>query len=137
MNPINPEILLSITIVLLIGVTFRGIYLRKKVSYQTVLLADVHNQLNDAAITIENLQQIEKKYNTFSNDLKQAEIASKVQNKPRVLNQSSSDIRPPERYKYVHSMARQGITAGEIASILAISPHEADQLVALANLSNK
>jgi len=137
MNFITTDMLFYITYLLFIVVSIRAIYLRKSISKQKIVIEEIQTQLDSATQKIEHLEHIEKKYNTFSSDLEQASMASKVQQTPRVLNRTNNDQRPPERYKYIHSLTRQGIAAAEIATILAISAQEADQLVALANISNK
>lgn len=129
--------LFYITYTLLILVASRAIYLRRSISIQRKEYAETSAQLETANNKIEKLEQIEIKYNTFSSELKQAAMVSKVQQTPRVLNQVNRDQRPPERYTYIHSLTQQGIAAVEIAKILAISTQEADQLVALANISNR
>jgi hypothetical protein len=137
MNFISTDTLFYITYALLILVSSRAIYLRGSISRQRKAYAETSAQLESANLQIEKLQQIEVKYNTFSSELKQAAMASKVQQTPRILNQANKDQRPPERYTYVYSLTQQGIAAAEIAKILAISAQEADQLVALANISNR
>jgi hypothetical protein len=137
MNLIAADILFYVTFALLILVTSRTIYLRRSITRQRTAYAETSAQLESANLQIEKLQQIEVKYNTFSSELKQAAMASKFQQTPRILNQANKDQRPPERYTYVHSLTQQGIAAAEIAKILAISAQEADQLVALANISNR
>lgn len=137
MNFIATDLLLYLTLSILVIVSMRAIYLRKIISQQRSLQNATNAKLETALVKIEELKQIEKKYNTFSTDLEQAAISSKVQQTPRVLNSLNGNLRPPERYKYIHSLTQQGISSSEIATILAISSQEADQLVNLANISNK
>ena len=137
MNFITSDMLLYFTYILLVFVSARAIYLRISISKQRKSHDETRAQLESATLTIEKLEHIEKKYNSFSRDLEQAAMASKVQQTPRVINQTNNNLRPPERYKYIHSLTQQGIAVAEIAKILAISSQEADQLVALANISNK
>ena len=136
MNFITTEMLLYVTYTLLVLVSIRTIYLRINISKLKQIHSETSAKLDSAAHKIEKLEYIKKKYDTFSTDLEQAAMASKVQQTPRILNNSNSDQRPPERYKYIHSLTQQGIAAAEIAKILTISSQEADQLVALANISN-
>jgi hypothetical protein len=137
MNFIATDMLFYITYTLLVIVSIRAIYLRMSISKQRKLHSETHAQLDNAIGKIAKLEHIEKKYNAFSSDLEQAAVVSKAQQTPRVLNRMNNDLQPPERYKYIHSLTAQGIAAAEIATILAISSQEADQLVALANISNR
>lgn len=136
MNMISYEILLYLTFVLLTLVTARCIYLQRCFVLKNTLLEKVQENLETARTRIEELRSIEKKYNSFGTDLEEAALASRAKQTPRVLNNSKKNFKPPERYKYVHSLTQQGIASAEIATILAISAQEADQLVSLANLSN-
>jgi len=139
MNFIPVDLLFYITYALLVMVSGRAIYLRTRFRKQGNFLTEISSQLQRANSKIEKLECIEKKYkyNSFSSDLEQAAMASKIQQTPRVLNQKTCNQLPPERYKYIHSLTKQGIAAAEIATILAISPQEADQLVTLANITNR
>ncbi len=137
MNIQVTDMLFYITFSLLVIVSIRSVYLRMNILKLRKLHDEVYAQLDIATLKIEKLEHIEKKYNTFSSDLEQASMVSKTQHTPRVLNQTSREPQPPERYKYIHSLTQQGIAAAEIATILTISSQEADQLVALANISNR
>ena len=136
MYMISFEVLLYLTFLLLTLVTARCIYLQRCFALKRALLDKVQENLESSRARIEELQSIERKSNSFGSDLEQAAMASKAKQTPRVLNHSANNFKPPERYKYIHSLTQQGIASAEIAAILTISAHEADQLVALANLSN-
>jgi hypothetical protein len=137
MDLTSNNLLLYVTFVLLVIVSIRAISLRGSISKHIERHEEMFSQLERAHLRIEKLEHIERQYNTFSTDLEQAARTSKAQTTPRILNQNDSNSRPPERYKYIHSLTQQGIPAAEIAKILTISSHEADQLVALANISNR
>ncbi len=72
---------------------------------------------------------------TFENRLGTAELTTKLQ-QPRLGGHYASERQrhSPEKYGFIHSLAQRGMSAEEIASILAISAHEARQLVTLAKI---
>ena len=131
------EMLLSLTLVILIIATVRSIYLTRTIFNLEQKLSASQECSQNLSFENEKLRQVEKRFQSFKADLSQAELTTKMQH-PRIgVGRSTQTIRPPERYQYVHSLAGKGIDSLEIASILAISPQEADQLVALAQLSRQ
>ena len=75
----------------------------------------------------------------FLKSMQQAELTTKFQT-PR-LQVAHGEIsspkasRPPEKYKYIHSLIENGMGPDEIASVLSISLHEARQLVCLSSIT--
>ncbi len=99
-------------------------------------------QLTETTVSLEqykkNLAKLQEKHAgvlEFQNSLHEAELTTKLQ-KPR-LNGSSYDAggSAPEKYRYIHSLTEKGMSSEEIASVLTISEHEADQLVSLSKLA--
>lgn len=134
---LETEILFSMTLVLCIMVTARSIYLSKimmlqknKLHTATLSLESVNKELN-------NLRTVEKQSNVFKENLNEAELFTNVQKSRPIFNQKVNNHKAPERYQYIRSLHQKGVDAEDIAAILTISTHEANQLVALANLSSK
>ncbi len=66
-----------------------------------------------------------------------AELTTNFQ-KPRLNGQNSAKSgSPPEKYRYLQSLAQKGMPADEIASVLAISTHEAQQLITLSKIARQ
>jgi hypothetical protein len=131
------EILIAISVLLSILVTLRSIYFRRRLVHYREKLGATLLSLEKANEEIARLHLIEQKFSTFKADLSQAELATKMQHSRMECNRQNNALRPPERYNYIHSMAQKGMTAADIATVLTISNHEADQLLALASLSQK
>jgi len=135
MTHIDAEILLTITLSLCVLVTIRSMYLRKLLIRERTKLVETFTALDCAAAELEKLRQTQQRFQNFKTNLNQAELATKIQQPRLELSRKNGELRTPERYQYIHSLAEKGINASDIASILTISNQEADQLVALANLS--
>lgn len=100
------------------------------------LLQEADKTLADYQKKIHDLEERGKQIMEFQESLQQAEITTRLQ-KPRLTTQQlNSNANPPERYRYVRSLTASGMSSQEIASVLSISIHEADQLVALAKIAH-
>jgi len=55
----------------------------------------------------------------------------------RFENRGAVNSRVPEKYRYVYQLERSGLGAGEIADILEVSAHEAEQMLSLARSSRQ
>ena len=130
---------LSLTILALLlssVATARAIVLHRKADKQTRLLNEANASLADVQQKLSTLEEKGEKFDKFKDSLTLAEITTRLQ-KPRLsAHQPSPDQNPPERYQYVHSLAAGGMSSHEIASILSLSIHEANQLVTLARLAH-
>lgn len=95
--------------------------------------------LEKLAIAHTEMQALQQRYQDsleFQKSLNEAEITTRLQ-QPRLSNQHGhKDSAPPERYRYVRSLAESGMSAEEISSVLSISTQEAEQLVNLSKLAN-
>jgi hypothetical protein len=99
-------------------------------------------QLTETTVTLEltkkqidDLQERYAKINEFQNSLQVAELTTKFQ-KPRLNARNiATDNSPVGKYSSVQSLAQQGLSIEEIASILDVSTHEAHQLVNLSKLA--
>ena len=134
-----PFYLFLLFLLLFLGAAFKAFSLKK----ENILLAE---QLTETTISLErarqNLAKLQEKHEEivlFQNNLGTAVASSKAQQarSKDVLNIVPAD-RPrntPERYGFIHSLTEKGLSVEEIASILAISTHEARQLVTLTKIA--
>jgi len=88
--------------------------------------------------TTVTLKHNKKTHAEFQKSIRDAEINNKFQ-MPRLYAEQStthSSMTPtvPEKYSYIRNLTEKGLSAKEIAKILSISTHEANQLVALTRL---
>lgn len=72
----------------------------------------------------------------FLKALQTASLTTSLQ-VPRLQNLAKVDKQAPEKYKILSRLASQGMSAGEIASILGISPIEAGQLLSLSSMAKQ
>ena len=116
--------------------TWRSIIFKRKVDQQAKLLAETDKTLGEVREELILLQEKDHKSSGFNRSLNQAEISIRLQ-KPCLSAQNyHRSMTPPERYSYVHSLAAKGMSSQEIALVLSISIHEADQLVNLSRLAH-
>lgn len=104
------------------------------------------NQLTRTTVTLEfsrkkfaELQQQHDEVKEFQKSINEAEITTRFQ-KPRLMAkqtepQPTQSSNAPEKYSYIRNLTEKGMSVKEIASLLSISTHEAQQLVALTRLS--
>jgi hypothetical protein len=137
MSAINTEVVLTLLALLLCSVaTWRSIVYKKRMDQQSRLLAETNQTLTDVSKKLSSLQEKDKKLSEFQNNLNQAEITTRLQKSRLSVQHTNSSMSPPERYRYVHSLAESGMSSQEIASVLSISVHEAEQLVNLSRLAH-
>jgi len=102
--------------------------LSEQLTATTVCLEQVRKELTD-------LQEKHDKIKAFQNSLQVAELTTKFQ-KPRLDCMSTdTDSSTPDKYRTFQTLAKKDMSVEEIASALAISTHEAQQLVSLAKLA--
>ncbi|MDD3815410.1 MAG: hypothetical protein PHZ02_12290 [Desulfocapsaceae bacterium] len=73
--------------------------------------------------------------NIFDDNLRTAELTTRLQQPRLTLQQRGYSPATPERYCYIQSMAEKGMSAQDIASMLSLSLHEATQLVTLIRVA--
>lgn len=123
-----PPILCVFLMVLIVLVKKNNQSLKKQLIKTTITLEVTRKKLHA-------LQEKQAEVKEFQNTLDVAELTTKLQ-KPRLEIQINESENPtPGKYSEVLSLTEQGMSADEIASALAISTHEAHQLVNLAKLA--
>ena len=137
MSAINPpELLIIPALILCSAATWRAIVYRKKADQQKQLLIEADETLREMHNELVLLQEKDKKASNFNKTLNQAEITTRLQKSRLTVQDYSRSMSPPERYRYVHSLAANGMPSDEIASVLSISIHETEQLVNLSRLAH-
>ena len=108
---------------------------KKKNSFLAQQLTETTIVLEATRKKLERLQERHEQIVEFQNSLNVAELTTKFQ-KPRLdAQKAETDNFAPGKYSNVQSLTEKGMSADEIASALAISTHEAHQLVNLAKLA--
>lgn len=101
-------------------------------------------QLTETTVSLElagkkfsELQDRQTELNAFHNNLQTAELTTRLQ-KPRLDAQKSVVPGPSSgKYSNIQSLADQGMSIEDIAAKLAVSTHEAQQLVNLAKIARR
>ncbi len=90
---------------------------------------------------LESLREEEVENRRFQEEMAEAKLTTRLQ-QPRLVStlHGAAGTPPakggaPERYRFVHSLAARGMSAADIASLLAISSHEAEQLLTLCRIA--
>jgi len=137
MSAVNTEIVLVLLALLLCSAaTWSSIIFKKKVNQQSKLLVETSETLADVRKKLTKLQEKDTTYKEFQDSLNQAEITTRLQKSRLSAQYTSRSMSPPERYRYVHTLAAKGMSSQEISSVLSISIHEAKQLVNLSRLAH-
>lgn len=104
--------------------------LSQQLSHKTTLLERTRKRLT-------KLQVKHDKIIAFQNSLKTAELTTMLQ-KPRLdAGNTTTDHVLSGKYRCIQSLTQNGKSVDEIASILAVSTHEARQLVNLSKLAQE
>jgi len=127
--------LFLLTLALCAGALVKVLTLKKDKRLLAEQLSQTSLNLEETRARIAILLEKQEKAETFENRLGAAELTTKLQ-QPRLAGGYTSERQhhSPEKYGFIHSLAQRGMSADDIASILAISAHEARQLITLANI---
>jgi hypothetical protein len=136
MDWLNTTLLPTFILTLLLGLTVIKIVSLKKTNGRlTRELSETTSSFNRSRKQLATLQNKQATAEEFQRDLNKAELTAQLQ-KPRTSLQASfGTSNAPEKYSYIHSLMQKGMSAEEIGSILAISTHEAKQLVTLSTIA--
>lgn len=122
----------------IVGVlTIRLWLLKKENNLLSEQLTQTSIALEQSRQAMQQLQDQKADQTGFTEDLRNAGLATRLQ-KPRLdpLFQSAATA-APAKYGFIHSLLEREMPVQEIASILAISLQEANQLVALSKLAKQ
>jgi hypothetical protein len=110
---------------------------RKKNTFLSQQLTETTIALEATRKKMNLLHEKYEKIKEFQNSLNVAELTTKLQ-KPRMEAQNidmGNRNSTPGKYSNVQSLAKEGMSVDQIASVLGISTHEAQQLVNLSMLA--
>jgi hypothetical protein len=135
----------SITI-LLISILFctistvLAIMLKRSNNNHEKVLAEMRTALEARQDNTENLdeqREANQAGNIFDDNLRTAELTTRLQQPRLSMQQCGSSPATPERYRYIQSMVAKGMNAEEIAAMLSMSLHEITQLVTLIKMARQ
>ncbi len=130
-------LLIVILVLLLITTTIRSYIFKKKAERNSRKLHEVMNTVHALENKYAKLEEEKSEEPVFDKQLNQAEVTSKLQTSRIHRHINQSKVKTPERYSYIRTLIDKGLNSDEIASVLAISPQEALQLVKLSELSGQ
>ena len=114
-----------------------AIMLKRSHSNKDKLLAELQTTLQARQKNGEDQETqsvAEQSSNIFDDNLRMAELTSKLQRPRLTMQQSGYSPVAPERYRYIQSMVEKGMNAEEIASMLSMSLQETTQIVTLIKI---
>ncbi len=113
----------------------RSIQIQRRTSSLSARLSEIAGNLETVRHSYGELKERYDSDREFRKNLSEAAVTTRLQ-APRLALQARPDAQTaPERYRYVHRLTDNGLDAEQVASVLAISSHEARQLVCLARLA--
>ncbi len=130
----------SLTVALLILsilLLFRSIALQKRSAKQSLLLTEQSKYIAEIHTQLYLKNESKKREALFQKNLKQAEMATKLNTARSSFLPARNNQRPPERYEYAKSMFHSGMTTEEIAATLEMSNIEISQLISLLALDRQ
>lgn len=122
-------VLCSILVLWIILIKRQNIKLASQLQGVKHTLAEKIRQLDETKYQI-------KEMSDFQQSMAEAQLTTRLQTQ-RVSLQGQEKATTPEKYQYILSLTEKGMNSEDISSLLSISRHEADQLVNLAQLSQK
>jgi hypothetical protein len=130
-------ILLLLSCFLCFAVSLRLFSIKSKNKKTDETLTSTQNSLNSLQAQLENLKNQNKENNSFDSTLHTVKVTTNLQKSRTQYHQKAVSTMPPERYRYIRSLLDNGLDSEKIASVLAISIQEAEQLVALSKLAQR
>jgi hypothetical protein len=120
--------------------TVLAIMLKRSNNNQGKLLAEMRATLEARQDNAENQDEQRESCragNIFDDNLRTAELTTRLQHPRLSMQQCGSSPATPERYRYIQSMVEKGMNAEEIAAMLSMSLHETTQLVTLIKMARQ
>lgn len=109
--------------------------LKKKNTFLSKQLVQMTTMLQTTQKRLTRLQEAHDRIIEFQNSLNTAELTTMLQ-KPRLNGRSTASGHAlAGKYSNILSLTQKGMSVDEIASVLAVSTHEAQQLINLSNLA--
>ena len=129
-------LLLLVSFMICCAVSLRLFLLKCKTKKTVETLSSTRKSLDTLQDQYQQLQN-KNQNSSFDSTLQKAELTTHLQKSRSQYHKKAGTILPPERYKYIRSLMENGLDSSGIASVLAISVQEAEQLVALSRLSRR
>lgn len=116
-----------------------AVMLKRSLSNKTKLLSEMQalmDTLQNGTGQGQAALHAEQTTNIFDDNLRTAELTTRLQQPRLSMQQCSHSPATPERYRYIQSMVMKGMSAQEIASTFSMSLAETTQLVALIRVAH-
>ncbi|MGW8195625.1 MAG: hypothetical protein ACWGOX_15310, partial [Desulforhopalus sp.] len=115
----------------------KTLLLARNRSVLTRQLGDTTRRLEELETDFTALKTEHNRLRGFQHDLDKAELTVPRRQPEIRARERHGAGHPPEKYCYIRSLSEKGMDAREIASILAISRQEAEQLVTLTKIARE
>lgn len=137
MIPLSSTTLLFFLFLIFFVITFvKALALKRQKDLFFCKLTEANGFFDEISEELKEIHEKNERTKQFKTNLTVAELTTQLQ-KPRLSTQTfPSTNLIPEKYSFVHSLIKKNMSSDEIASILAISAHEAAQLVTLSKLGH-
>ena len=113
------------------------IMLKRSNTNQAKLLSQMQASLETRPKNGDDQEDHQRTAALFDDNLRAAELTTRLQQPRLTLQQCGYSPATPERYQYIRSMVDQGMSAADIAAMLSKSLHETSQLIALIRVTRQ
>lgn len=132
-----PLTILLISILFCAASTVLMIMLKRSNSNQARLLTAMRTTLDARQNSADDQEGCCRPTNIFDDNLRAAELTTRLQQPRLAIQQGGYSTATPERYHYIRSMVEKGMSTREIAAMLSMSLHETTQLVTLIRVTQQ
>ncbi|MBV5306534.1 MAG: hypothetical protein J0652_07575 [Desulfobulbaceae bacterium] len=132
-------LILLFSILFCSGTCVLAVLLKRSNSTKDKMLAEMQADLHSLkrnGIAGDDTAETEQDGIFFTENLRSAEITTKLQQSRLTVQQNSNIASAPERYRYILSLLEMGLNAKDIASTLSMSLEETTQIIALIRIAN-
>ncbi|MBU0665463.1 MAG: hypothetical protein KJ990_13090 [Proteobacteria bacterium] len=134
-----PITILLTSILFCTGTTVLTCMLKRSNRRKDKLLTDMQATLDSLHLGLaDNGDRQETDYtkNIFDDNMRTAELTTRLQQSRLTVQQCGYSPATPERYRYIQSMVIKGMNAQEIADTLSMSLHETTQIISLIKVAH-
>ncbi|KJR96319.1 MAG: hypothetical protein VR65_28600 [Desulfobulbaceae bacterium BRH_c16a] len=136
MEQFHVIIFLSVIFLMVLAISiWKTVALKKENTMLSRQLTETSNSLEMTRKNITALREKQLKADEFQSSLTDAALSTRIQKSRATFQSGDRNRTTPEKYCYIHSLAKKGLSSDEIAAVLTISTHEARQLVTLAKIA--
>lgn len=132
-------LILLFSILFCSGTCVLAVLLKRSNSTKDKLLAEMQASLHSlkrSGLAGDDTAETKQDGVFFKENLRSAEITTKLQRSRLTVQQNSNFASAPERYRYILSLLERGLNAKDIASTLSMSLDETTQIIALIRIAN-